>query len=481
MGSAFLPRISLATEADVQTVYDCIIIGAGPSGLTAARQLSQTSVHGAPLKILVLEGSNRIGGRMFTDRSLINDFGSAIEQGAEYIHVAPGIAPIWDEVHRYQLETKSYPKLLKGYLYNSEYLAPTPHSPLYSIGHLNFKILKSYHIFKDILNYDGPDISGATFMRRLGYDGFTAESAEALLTGHLGSPLNKVSMKGFVQDHLIAQLKGSHEYYVLGGYDSILRGMAQDISTQKILLNHPVNKIRRSQRNLIQAQVPGIGWFTAKSMLCTASIGMLQSHNIDFGEFWTSQKEQALNYVIPAHQIKLSVRFKTRFWPQDMCMLNQLEKSERKAGKTYFVPHYKEEDKPPILTALISGDDAKKLMPLSSKEIMQVVISDLDRMFKTPTPINKKIAQKKDGSPIFTCKKWSEDPFAKGGISYLQVSEHKGSVSVQNARAVLGQATQPLFWAGEATSLVQQPASVHGAHSTGLRAFSEIYNYLKMI
>ena len=446
MGSAFLPRFSLAMETDAQTIYDCIIIGAGPAGLTAARQLSQMSVKGKPLKILVLEGSNRIGGRMFTDRSLVDDFGSPVEQGAEYIHVAPGIAPIWDDVHRYQLEIKSYPKLLKGYLYNSEFLAPVPHSPLYSVGHLNFKILRSYRIFKDILNFDGSDISGAMFMKRMGYNGFTAESAETLLTGHLGAPLERVSMKGFQQDHLIAQLKGSHEYYVLGGYDSILRGMVKEISSPKILLNHSVTKIRE-QKNLIRAQVAGGGFFAARSMLCTASIGMLHSRNIDFGEYWTPQKEQALNYVMPAHQIKLSIRFKTRFWPQDMCMLNQLEKSERKAGKTYFVPHYKEEDKPPILTALLSGDDAKKLMHLSSMEIMQVVVSDLDRMFKTPTPISKKIAHKKDGAPIISCKKWIEDPFAKGGISYLQISDPKGSVAVQNARAALGQTIGQLFWA----------------------------------
>lgn len=483
IGSSFLPRFAISSAADNQTIYDCIILGAGAAGLTAARQLSQSKIKGQRPKILVLEANNRIGGRIFTDHSKAIDFGSPLELGAEYIHVAPGIAPIWNEVYRYDLETKAYPKLLKGYLYNSEFLAPTPHSPLYSIGHLNFRILRSYRIFKDIQNYEGPDISGARFIKKMGYDGFAAESAEALLTGHLGAPLSQVSILGFQNDHIIPQLKGSHEFYVRGGYDQILKGMSKEISTQNILLNHSVSKIRAAKNKLIQAYVPGVGWFTAKSMLCTASAGMLKSRTIDFGEYWNSDKENSLKFITPAHQIKVSIRFKTRFWADDMCMLNQLEASERRTGKTYFVPNYKEDQKPPVLTALISGEPAKKLLPTSAQEVLQLVCKDLDDMYKLPSSVLKKVAQRKDGSLIFSCKKWAEDPYAKGGISYLQVHDQEGRVNLQNARKTLASSkgTQPLFWAGEATSLVQQPASVHGAHSTGLRAFSEIYNYLQGI
>lgn len=182
IGSSFLPRFAISSAADNQTIYDCIILGAGAAGLTAARQLSQSKIKGQRPKILVLEANNRIGGRIFTDHSKAIDFGSPLELGAEYIHVAPGIAPIWNEVYRYDLETKAYPKLLKGYLYNSEFLAPTPHSPLYSIGHLNFRILRSYRIFKDIQNYEGPDISGARFIKKMGstgwYHGFAVVAAK---------------------------------------------------------------------------------------------------------------------------------------------------------------------------------------------------------------------------------------------------------------------------------------------------------------
>lgn len=478
LGTSLLAQVPLTSFADDKTIYDCIIIGAGPAGLTAARQLANAKIKGKPLKVLVLEGSSRIGGRMYTDRSLTKDFGAPLELGAEYIHVAPGLAPIWNEVSRYNLSTKSYPKLLKGYLYNSEFLAPTPHSPLYSIGHLNFKILRSYKIFKDIQNYDGPDISGAKFIKLMGYNGFPAESAEALLTGHLGAPLNTVSMRGFQYDHIIPQIKGTHEFYVQGGYDQILRGMCNEITADKILLNHKVQKLRPGKDNTVVVQTSQ-GTFTARSVLSTVSLGMLKSHAIDFGPYWTTDKDTALQFLESAHQIKVSIRFSKQFWPDDMCMLNHLEKSERRTGHTYFVPNYKEGDKPPVLTALISGDPAKRLLPMSSKDIVREICKDLDVMFKLQSSSFKKIAQRQDKSLIYSCKKWTNDPFAKGGISYLQVHDSQGKISTQNARKTLAQETRPVFWAGEATSLVQQPASVHGAHSTGLRAFTEIFNYLQ--
>src|SRR5262245_26565621 len=61
---------------------DVIVIGAGASGLSAARALSDGG-----LRVMILEARDRIGGRIFTRH--IPSFPTPIELGAEFIHGQP--------------------------------------------------------------------------------------------------------------------------------------------------------------------------------------------------------------------------------------------------------------------------------------------------------------------------------------------------------------------------------------------------------
>lgn len=72
------------------TRTDVVIIGAGVAGLAAARQL-----HDAGLRVLVLEGRDRIGGRVYTQRDPRSTL--PIELGAEFLHGdAPQVREIAD-------------------------------------------------------------------------------------------------------------------------------------------------------------------------------------------------------------------------------------------------------------------------------------------------------------------------------------------------------------------------------------------------
>src|SRR5262249_44933972 len=72
-----------------------IVIGAGIAGLAAASKL----VH-AGFSVTILEGRNRIGGRILTQHDSAT--GAAIELGAEFIH---GLAPeIWEPLQENESE-----------------------------------------------------------------------------------------------------------------------------------------------------------------------------------------------------------------------------------------------------------------------------------------------------------------------------------------------------------------------------------------
>ena len=76
------------------TVYDCIIIGAGPAGISTARSLTS---HTPPPTYLILEARPRIGGRTLTSTSL----GTPVDLGASWIHhycFANPVVPLAKEV-----------------------------------------------------------------------------------------------------------------------------------------------------------------------------------------------------------------------------------------------------------------------------------------------------------------------------------------------------------------------------------------------
>jgi monoamine oxidase len=68
-----------------QSDFDVVIVGAGAAGIAAARRLASTG-----RKFVVLEASDRLGGRCFTD---MRTFGVPFDRGAHWIHM-PDLNPV---------------------------------------------------------------------------------------------------------------------------------------------------------------------------------------------------------------------------------------------------------------------------------------------------------------------------------------------------------------------------------------------------
>jgi flavin-dependent dehydrogenase len=79
LGLAFLPTSSSALEPS--TDHDVVIVGGGTSGLYAAYTLKNLGYD-----VLILEASNRHGGRLYSDT--LGDVG--IERGAEELYADSG-------------------------------------------------------------------------------------------------------------------------------------------------------------------------------------------------------------------------------------------------------------------------------------------------------------------------------------------------------------------------------------------------------
>src|SRR5262245_59693385 len=209
-------------------LYDCIVVGAGVSGLTLARELTQPPVASlAPRRVLVLEAGSRIGGRIRTDRK---SFGRPIELGAEYVHMPPLEAALWREVARYQLPLTCVDKT-RGYMFHPDLSSEAV--PIVEAT-LRWNLFKALSIWQDLELEAGADVSGAEYLRA---DAETTEPVEQdfkrmILSGHLGALEDELSMRGFASDHIVEQLQCTKEYYVEPGYDRLLERLAEGLDVQ---------------------------------------------------------------------------------------------------------------------------------------------------------------------------------------------------------------------------------------------------------
>jgi monoamine oxidase len=467
-----LPAANARGEGDD---FDCLVLGAGIAGLTAAWQLDQW--WGGQKRVAVLEAAGRIGGRIDTRHGV---FSTPIEMGAEYVHRPPGSVPLWNYINRFRLPARRIDKMGA-----SKIFYPPSLRPLFSGGRsptttaLLWNVLDAATFFQNIDSYRGPDRTARQWVQSyeplLGLDrGLNQDLVAMALTGHMPGTLDDLSIRGFACDRIGSQLKEESEYYLSGGYDSLLKAMAQALDVR---LESPVERIDYREPGKVRVTTTSGKVLTARAVVCTFSVGMLRSGQIEFLPGLPPLKRQALTTIKAGSHSKVVLSFRRRFWPEDMAMAHYPWRG-RWAGKTYFNLAFNGHSGPPALTALLVGEDAARLDRLSNTEAVRSICADLDVMFPHAAPTAQHLFYR-DNEAWLMRKNWAQDRFALGGNSYL--STDFSGLPVTHARSVLARPdlTPGLFWAGEATALSTQPASVHGANESGLRAANEVFAHLK--
>ncbi len=475
-----------------ETPIDCLVLGAGIAGLTAAWQLNDW--WRGTKKIVVLEGSDRLGGRIQTLRGVVpgppaSNRGESIELGAEFIHRAPGTVPLWNYIHHFKLQTRRIPKMSGSRIFY-------PKHPLFAGGRrpeaaaLLWNLFQASDLYSKIDRHRGPDLAAREWAEKyhsiLNLDqGLGEDFVSMVLTGHMPGTLDDLSVRGFSADRLASQLKESDEYALINGYDSIIGAMARPLDIRR---NCRVTRVEYGLRGSsggggrggVTVTTDDNRVFSARAAVCTFSIGMLRSNQVEFSPDLPREKKEALAIIKPGFHSKVIISFTRRFWKNDMTMAH-FPLRERRAGRTYFRLFNHDPDMPPTLTALMMGDDAKRLDPVSNKEIIQAICFDLDQMFPHAAPTIRHVRFIGD-EPQILRKAWMQDPWSLGGNSYISTDAALGPrlVRPELARTALAEcsSTPGLFWAGEATALATQPASVHGANESGLRAAREVFRFV---
>ena len=427
----------MTDSTTAQTSLHVIVVGAGAAGISAARSLQDTGC-----RVTILEARDRIGGRVQTAYDLAPH---PVELGAEYIHGANVVT--WDMVRQFNLTTVSDVTKDDFHIYFGDRI----HSGDDKSRIPSFHLVDTYEdIAIDWVEQGRPDASVHDVVTKW------AELNNADLSPDLQRLVNSRVSAREGGDWARLGVHGMYEqndnpggnFRIKEGYTALLE---QAVAGLNVTLNTPVQSILWSQDGVQIHSTTG-QTFAADRALVTLPLGVLQAQDVRFTPSLPPEKQAAINGLGAGHVDKIAMRFRERFWPQDMAgVLTTLQ------SQIWWRPGWRRDDEAPLLMAIIGGDAALHFESLGADAVPEA-LDHLSAMF------GENACKHFEAGRFIS---WGTDRWSKTGYSY-------GLVKGAGLRDQLAQPVDDiLFFAGEATH-VTHSGTVHGAIESGARAAHEI-------
>lgn len=434
-----MPSNIPSTQTESRQKADVLVIGAGISGLAAARTL----VDGG-LSVIVLEARNRIGGRIWTDSSL----GVPLDLGASWIHGVRG-NPIADLAKQFGAQTKptDYENGI-DFDFDGRVLSDRESE---EIEELYDEI---YSEIEDMQNEYDDDISlQAAFDHVLQNYNLSADQLRKLgqyiqqeTSLEYGADPSDLSMMEWDSDEVF----GGRDVIFPNGYIQIAAGLSNGLD---IRLNTVVKTVYYSNEG-VEVET-GSGIFHADKVVVTLPLGVLKREAVRFEPQLPGWKWDAIDRLNMGVLDKVYLKFPAIFWDDEIENFWYLGK---KIGEwsdwMSFVPYINQ----PVLMAFHGGEKALALEALSDGQILAGAMATLRTIFGSsiPEPIAYKITR------------WGADPYSFG--SYSHIPPNASGDDYDDLAEPVGDV---LFFAGEATSR-EYFSTVHGAYLSGVAAAKEI-------
>lgn len=443
---------------------DVIIVGAGLAGLGAATQLRR-----AGKSVLVLEASDRVGGRCKPGEIA----GRRIDHGGQWIGAAH---------HRYRAAAKERgielaPQFGDGdaMLHRSgkakSYSSVLPPLPKVALAEA---ALAQRRIASDVKNLPEGALphlaSRAAMLDALTVEGWlrrnvrsvpARELLRAAIAAIVCAPLAGVSYLHFLEivrqsggfDSMIAVEGGAQQDVVVGGAWSLPEAVGEELSGE-LRLEQPVRKIVQDDAGV--SVYTDVAEFRARRAIVAVPPPLVAE--IEFSPALPARRRSLLRRQLMGEVIKVHVAYETPFWRN-----GGLSGSALGLGLSVGVVFDAGQGEGAhegagVLVALIEAEHATRLTDMAAEDRREEVIGDLVAIF------GEAAAEPVD----YTECVWSEEEWARGGYAaYLvpgAITAHDASLAEPHGR---------VHWAG--TEIAREfTGYFEGALESGARAAAEI-------
>ena len=408
-----------------------IVIGAGISGLAAAKKLKENG-----FTVIVLEAQDKVGGRLRTNRSL----GVAFDEGASWIHGTNG-NPITTLAQEAGMTTT--------FTDDDSFLSYDLGGTLRSDSVFSNTEDEYYDILETLMNSGNANQSFETVFNAL-YPTYSNDRLwkfflSTYLTFDTGD-LNNLSSLLYNQGEEF----GGEERISTNGYDTIPNYLANGINVQ---LNQRVTKIDYSNQPVIVSHNGTIS--EADYVIVTVPLGVLKANTIEFIPALTTAKETAIEKVGMNCVNKFLLTWDNAFWDDEQYIAYTPETKDK---FNYFVNVKKFHPNVNALMTFAYADYGRQTETMTDSQIIDEIMLHLKDIYGSNIPNPTKMIR----------TKWQTNENSFGAYSYTAVG-----TEMQHFEDLAEQINDKLFFAGEHTSS-DYFSTAHGAYLSGIREADKI-------
>lgn len=336
-----------------------LILGAGLAGLGAAMKLKEMGAS-----YTILEGRNRIGGRVFSHQ-IDPQQQLSVELGAEWIGEShTEMRELCERMGLEVLDHRFDTALLLGGTYSPA--NEWAYSDAYTKLEEQLKAAKSFTA-KYEREIDGTD--WWRYLKRLGLSERDIEIRELLDSTDFGETIRNVSAYSAISEYAWSSPKNEMDYIVKGGNSRLVEKMAEDIGQEHIHTQHKVVEVRQ-EGGQVTVRCENGKSFTADKVICTLPTFAISQ--IRWEPALPAVKQEAVDGLQYCRIMKLSVLFSERFWKDEAYDL-----ITDTPGHYFFHSTKLQPGKSGVLTSYSTGDRAYLMSKLNQEQKKQVIAESL--------------------------------------------------------------------------------------------------------